>query len=157
LLRWGSFGALTCKGSSTLSAAQTVDMRQQNHTVGGTSDELICRKWNPPRCSCKCAGMLTVSVCSTCNGSISVFVVTAVQSETPAASALLLAIEQLPYVSKSRYNHKQSFACNSQRYNSSNTVCSAFTEQCYQQVLPTLTIKTLHLAHRWIHKTRQSM
>ena len=27
LLRRGNFGALTCKGSSTLSAAQTVDMR----------------------------------------------------------------------------------------------------------------------------------
>jgi hypothetical protein len=43
-LGWGKFGALTFKGSSTLSAAQTAYMRQQNHTVGGTSDELICPK-----------------------------------------------------------------------------------------------------------------
>jgi len=50
----GNVGVLTCKGSSTLSAVQTVDMRQQNHTVAGTSDELICRKWNPLRFSCRC-------------------------------------------------------------------------------------------------------
>lgn len=67
-LWWGNLGEFTCKGSSTLSAAPAVDMRQQNHTVGGTSDELICRKWNPPRCSCRCVGMFTVSVCPPCNG-----------------------------------------------------------------------------------------